>query len=434
MIAVVVLIFLLGYIMIVLEHPLRLDKTVPALILGSLTWAFIALGDLPLVDHHDVPMSLNDSLLFHIGKIAEILLFLVGAMTIVEIIDLHKGFTVITQKIRTINKRKILLTVAILSFFLSAVLDNLAATIVIISLLRKLIRYRTERIWFVGIAVICANAGGAWSPIGDVTTTMLWIGKKVSTVGLFENLIIPSLVCMVVPVAIAYFLKPFKGNIHSTFLSKKEIAKQSAEQRILSSKKMLNIGLGGIIFVPIFKTLTGLPPYLGMMFSLSFVWLVSEYIKPEKDFSPDRRSLYSAPRALSKIEMPSILFFLGILLGVAALESLGLLQDVADFLNDQLPSQNLVVIFLGVFSSIFDNVPLVAASMGMYDDPLDSFLWHFIAYSAGTGGSLLIIGSAAGVTAMGMEKIDFIWYFKNVTLLALVGFLAGAVTFIIMHS
>jgi Na+/H+ antiporter NhaD/arsenite permease-like protein len=434
MVVVVVLVFLLGYVMIVLEHPLRLDKTVPALILGSLTWAFIALGDLPLVDHHDTPMSLNESLLFHIGKIAEILLFLVGAMTIVEIIDLHKGFTVITQKIRTINKRKILITVAILSFFLSAVLDNLAATIVIISLLRKLIRYRTERIWFVGIAVICANAGGAWSPIGDVTTTMLWIGKKVSTVGLFENLIIPSLVCMVVPVAIAYFLKPFKGNIHSTFLSKKEIAKQSAEQRILSSKKMLNIGLGGIIFVPIFKTLTGLPPYLGMMFSLSFVWLVSEYIKPEKDFAPERRSLYSAPRALSKIEMPSILFFLGILLGVAALESLGLLQDVADYLNEQLPSQNLVVIFLGIFSSIFDNVPLVAASMGMYDDPLDSFLWHFIAYSAGTGGSLLIIGSAAGVTAMGMEKIDFIWYLKNVTLLALVGFLAGAVTFIIMHS
>lgn len=433
MITAVVIIFIIGYILIVLEHPIRLDKTVPALTMGALTWAFISLGDIPLIDEHNAAVGINPALLHHIGKIAEILLFLIGAMTIVEIIDLHKGFSVITRKVKTIEKRKILIIVAILSFSLSSVLDNLAATIVIITLLRKLIRYRAERIWFVAIAVICANAGGVWSPIGDVTTTMLWIGEKVTTVGLINNLFFPAVICMLIPVSIAYFLKPFNGTIHSTYISKREIAKQNAEQKLLSSNKMLWVGLGSIIFVPIFKTLTGLPPYLGMMFSLSFVWLVSEYIKPEKDYNASKKTLYSAPKALSKIEMPSILFFLGILLGVGALESMGILKNIAIALDEAIPNQSLVVITLGIFSSVIDNVPLVAASMGMYTEPIDDFLWHFIAYSAGTGGSLLIIGSAAGVTAMGMEKINFIWFLKNITLLSLAGFIAGAVIFLLMN-
>lgn len=433
MIAAVIIIFILGYLLIVFEHPLRLDKTVPALVMGALTWAFISLGDVPLVDEHDGIVDINSALLHHIGKIAEILLFLIGAMTIVEIIDLHKGFSVITRKIKTIDKRKILLIVAILSFCLSSVLDNLAATIVIISLLRKLIRYRVERIWFVTIAVIGANAGGVWSPIGDVTTTMLWIGEKVTTFGLVTSLFIPALMCISVPVLIAYFLKPFSGKIHSTYISPKEIARQNVEEKLLSSTKMLWVGLGSIIFVPVFKTLTGLPPYLGMMFSLSFVWLVSEYIRPEKDYNASKKMLYSAPKALSKIEMPSILFFLGILLAVGALESIGSLKNAAEFLDRTIPSQSLVIITLGLFSSVIDNVPLVAASMGMYTEPIDDYLWKFIAYSAGTGGSLLIIGSAAGVTAMGMEKINFLWYMKNITLLALAGFAAGAATFVLLN-
>ena len=263
---------------------------------------------------------------------------------------------------------------------------------------------------------------------------MLWIGAKVSTVGLVYNLFLPAIICMVVPVGIAYFLKPFSGKIHSTYVSKKELAKLNAEQKLLSSNTMLWVGLGSIIFVPIFKTLTGLPPYLGMMFSLSFVWLVSEYIKPEKEYNASKKTLYSASRALSKIEMPSILFFLGILLGVGALESLGVLKDAAIALDAAIPSQDLVIVTLGLLSSIIDNVPLVAASMGMYTEPLDDYLWHFIAYSAGTGGSLLIIGSASGVTAMGMEKINFIWFLKNITLLAMAGFAAGAGVFVLLHQ
>lgn len=431
--------FVIGYLVIVFEHPLKLDKTVPALIMGSMCWALISLGHLELFDHHghsvhgdDYYEGLTSVLVHHVGKTAEILIFLIGAMTIVELIDLHKGFSVITRKINTNSKKKMLWLICILAFFLSATLDNLASTIVLVSLLRRLVPNRTERLWFVSMAVIAANAGGAWSPIGDVTTTMLWIGQKVSTPGLIVNLVIPSFVCLGVPTFIASMLQPFKGNIT---IDEKDIEYKDVDSgNVLSSQTMLAVGIGALISVPIFKSVTHMPPYIGMMMALGIVWLVSEYIHPEEDFTEERKHLYSAHTALSRIEMSSILFFLGILMAVGSLESLGILQNLAETLDAALPSQDLVVILLGVFSAIIDNVPLVAASMGMYDFPMDDKIWHFIAYSAGTGGSMLIIGSAAGVAAMGMERIDFIWYLRKIAWLAALGFITGAGAFLVLYS
>jgi len=443
MITALIIVFILGYLAIVFEHPLKLDKTVPALIMGAVCWAIIALGHLDVVGFDHQLGSQKDVLLHHIGKVAEILLFLIGAMTIVELIDLHKGFSVITNKIKTTNKTKLLWLVCVLAFFLSATLDNLASTIVLVSLLRKLIPDKTERLWFVSMGVIAANAGGAWSPIGDVTTTMLWISEKVSTIGLITRLVVPSIVCILVPLFIASNLKIFKGNV--TIPANLNIDARQKEQKLLSSNIMLLVGLAGLIFVPIFKTATHLPPYMGMMLSLGIVWLVSEFVHPEEEFNEETKHLYSAHHALSRIEMSSILFFLGILVAVAALESvavmahdgshkIGLLMSLAEAMQNAIPNQNVVIIILGFLSAIIDNVPLVAASMGMYTFPMDDFLWHFIAYSAGTGGSMLIIGSAAGVAAMGMEKIDFIWYLKNIAWLALAGFLAGAVVCVAMQG
>lgn len=427
--------FIIGYLVIVFEHPLKLDKTVPALIMGAMCWAFVSLGHLDLFDHHghalhgegDYYEGLKGVLVHHVGKVAEILIFLIGAMTIVELIDLHKGFSVITNRIKTNNKKTMLWMVCILAFFLSATLDNLASTIVLVSLLRRLVPDRMERLWFVSMGVIAANAGGAWSPIGDVTTTMLWIGQKVSTMGLISHLVLPSIVCLAVPTFIVSFMKPFRGNIT---LSSREEFLEVEKNSVLSSKTMLTVGILGLISVPIFKSITHMPPYIGMMLALGIVWLVSEYIHPEEDFDDERKHLYSAHTALSRIEMSSILFFLGILMAVASLESLGVLQHLAETLDRTVPTQELVVLLLGVFSAIIDNVPLVAASMGMYDFVMDDPMWHFIAYSAGTGGSMLIIGSAAGVAAMGMEHIDFIWYLKNIAWLAFLGFISGAAIFL----
>ncbi|MEL6639514.1 MAG: SLC13 family permease, partial [Bacteroidota bacterium] len=352
--------------------------------------------------------------------------------------------SVITNRIRTTKKSTMLWLIVILAFFLSATLDNLASTIVLVSLLRRLVPDKEERLWFVSMAVIGANAGGAWSPIGDVTTTMLWIGKKVSTVGLVTNLVIPSIICIIVPTVIASFTKAFRGNITPSGM---DFDSEVQQERLLSSRTMLFVGVGALIFVPIFKSITHLPPYVGMMLSLGFVWLVSEYIHPEENFDEERKHLYSAHTALSRIELSSILFFLGILVAVAALESVavmgenghkvGLLMSLAEMLQNAIPNQNVVILVLGYLSAIIDNVPLVAASMGMYPMdlyPEDSALWHFIAYSAGTGGSMLIIGSAAGVAAMGMERIDFIWYLKNVSWLAMIGFLAGAGFYVLQQS
>lgn len=463
MVTAVILCFILGYLTIVFEHPLKLDKTVPALIMAALSWALLAVGFnkgwISVIDTHDHVYSLigldhvgaaaehaeegfSGTLLHHLGKTAEILIFLIGAMTIVEIIDLHRGFEVLKGYVKTRKKSKLLWIVGALGFILSAIIDNLTATIVLVTLLRKLIADRNERIWFVSMIVIAANAGGAWSPIGDVTTTMLWIGEKVSALGLIEHLIVPSIVCFVAPAFVATLLPVFKGEVAIAELE------DSDSGKLLSSKTMLYLGLSAIVFVPIFKVITHLPPYIGMMLSLGFVWLVSEYIHPEEDFTEEKRDRFSAHKALSRIEMSSILFFLGILMAVAALESLvfgtvmrggeeiqvGTLRYVAEALDHAIPNQDIVVILLGFASAVIDNVPLVAASMGMYDMPMDSKLWQFIAYSAGTGGSMLIIGSAAGVAAMGMERIDFIWYFKKIAWLAFIGFIAGAATFLILQA
>ena len=466
MLAAVVACFVIGYIVIVFEHPLRLDKTVPALLMGAICWALLSLGfnagtveiintegdvfnmfnslsgEAMEVGHagaHEVAEEgFVGTLLHHLGKTAEILIFLIGAMTIVEIVDLHRGFDILKGWVRTRSKKKLLWIVGVLGFILSAIIDNLTATIVLVTLLRKLVPDRDQRIWYVALIVIAANAGGAWSPIGDVTTTMLWIGKRVSTAGLMEFLIVPSLLCFIVPFFIASFMKPFQGEI--ALVDPDEDEEETG--RLLSSKTMLFLGLGMIVFVPIFKTITHLPPYLGMMLSLGIVWLVSEYIHPEEDFTEERKAKYSAHNALSRIEMSSILFFLGILMAVAALETIvvngvGALRAVAESLRAIIPSEDVVIIILGFLSAIIDNVPLVAASMGMYDlatHPIDARLWHFIAYSAGTGGSMLIIGSAAGVAAMGMERIDFIWYLKKIAWLALAGFAVGAVAFIVIES
>ena len=445
----IILLFVIGYLFIVFEHPLKLDKTVSALLTGSIMWAALSLGyhggSVDLIDSHghifnastgmteQLEEGFTGTLLHHIGKIAEILIFLIGAMTIVEIIDLHRGFEVLKGMVHTKSKKRLLWITGILGFVLSSIIDNLTATIVLITLLRKLIKDPKERMWYAALIITATNAGGAWSPIGDVTTTMLWIGKKVTTAGLVEWLILPSIVCFIVPFFIASFLPVFKGEIDKT------VHEDIKTERLLSSRLILWLGLGGIVFVPIFKTITHLPPYLGMMLSLGVVWMVSEYVHPEDDFTHEKKHLYSAHRALSRIEISSILFFLGILLAVAALESnainnVGTLQYMAESLEKAIPSRDIVIILLGVLSAIIDNVPLVAASMGMFTDGIDSKVWHFIAFTAGTGGSMLIIGSAAGVAAMGMEKIDFIWYFKKISWLSAIGFLAGVAVFLLQYS
>jgi len=460
MTAVVILIFVLGYLTITLEHPLKLDKTVPALLMAAAMWALLAVGFhegwFTLIDDHEATFKavkgvidakaedgFHNLLLHHLGKTSEILVFLIGAMTIVEIIDLHRGFEILKGWVKTKSKKKLLWIIAILAFFLSAVIDNLTATIVLITLLRKLVKHNKDRIWYAGLIVIAANAGGAWSPIGDVTTTMLWIGKRTSGAHLVERLFLPSLVNLVVPVFLAStFLPVFKGNVSFTAEDHKKV------EKLLSSKTMLFLGIGMILFVPVFKTVTHLPPYLGMMLGLGVVWLVSEFIHPEEDFDEERKQMYSAHKALSRIEMSSILFFLGILMAVAALETLvygtvmidgkpisvGTLRYLAEMLNHVIPDQSIVISLLGVLSAIIDNVPLVAASMGMYNAPIDASIWHLIAYAAGTGGSMLIIGSAAGVAAMGMEKIDFIWYMKKITWMAVIGYVLGYLLLLFMES
>lgn len=449
----IILIFIIGYLAIALEHNLKLDKLIPALAMMAVLWALVAFGieTFPnwfdsgahkLVDGfasfsvEEKRHLLEETLLHHLGKTAEILFFLLGAMTIVEIIDYFDGFATFKNYIKTKNKKKLLWIFAFLAFILSAIIDNLTATIVLITILQKIINDKNTRLWFAGLIIIAANAGGAWSPIGDVTTTMLWIGKKVTTLKLIEYLIIPSLLCMVVPVFIASFMKPFKGDI-DTVITESENTKNKY------SATMLYLGLGAIMFVPIFKTVTHLPPYVGMMLSLSVVGIFAEiYSRSQFSISSvienegDDIVGFHSPvhKSLSRIEMPSVLFFFGILMAVAALESLGMLFLGAESLQAIIPNTDIVVMLLGVGSAVIDNVPLVAASMGMFQEPIDSHLWHFVAYSAGTGGSMLIIGSAAGVVAMGMEKIDFFWYFKKIAWLAAIGFIVGSLAFMGMRA
>ncbi|MCJ7465124.1 MAG: sodium:proton antiporter NhaD [Maribacter sp.] len=449
---VIIVVFVLGYLAITMEHNLKIDKLIPALGMMAILWAIIALAHLPVfevnLDLQELEKgNLEGILLHHMGKTAEILIFLMGAMTIVEIIDYFDGFATIKSYIKTKNKVKLLWIVASLGFVLSAIIDNLTATIVLITILQKLIKEKELRLWFAGIIIIAANAGGAWSPIGDVTTTMLWIANKVSAAVLIEHVFLPSIFCYAVPTLIASRMSIFKG----------KIALDEEDEQNSTSKYgpiMFYLGLGSIIFVPIFKTITHLPPYVGMMLSLAFVAAMAEIYSNKKftlsdafDVQGESDSVgYHSPvhHSLSKIEMPSILFFLGILLAVAALESLGILFHFAGALNETVPGMgtelhstkisDLVVLILGVASAVIDNVPLVAASIGMFQIGLDEPAWHFIAYSAGTGGSMLIIGSAAGVVAMGMEKINFFWYLKKISILALIGFLAGAAAFILMRN
>jgi Na+/H+ antiporter NhaD/arsenite permease-like protein len=427
----------------------------------AVSWALISLGiddftqwfdsanhnlmeDFGLLGHEEKMHLMEESLLHHLGKTAEILVFLLGAMTIVEIIDYFDGFSTIKDAVNFNSRKKLLWMFSILAFILSAIIDNLTATIVLISILQKIVKERDVRIWYAGMIIIAANAGGAWSPIGDVTTTMLWIGDKVSTGKLFAYLFIPSLLCMVVPTFIASFLKPFRGDL--------ELQESDNKPKNKFSSTMLFLGLGAIVFVPIFKVITHLPPYVGMMLSLGVVAIFAEIYSNTKfaishvasDEHLEHSNHSPVHASLSKIELPSILFFLGILMAVAALESLGILFNFAGSLQDSMPMlgteyhdegvSDLVVLLLGVGSAIIDNVPLVAASLGMFSEPLDNELWHFIAYSAGTGGSMLIIGSAAGVVAMGMEKIDFFWYLKKISWLAFVGFIAGAAAFMVTRS
>jgi Na+/H+ antiporter NhaD/arsenite permease-like protein len=437
---IIIIIFLAGYLAITLEHNLKIDKLIPALAMMAILWAIIALAHMPVFEVNAElrelePAHIDEILLHHLGKTAEILVFLLGAMTIVEIIDYFDGFATIKGFIRTKSKRKLLWLFSILAFILSAIIDNLTATIVLITILQKVIQDRNTRLWFAGMVIIAANAGGAWSPIGDVTTTMLWIANKVSAMELIKHVLVPSILCMIVPVLFAIRFKAFQGDIES------DIDNLEAPKSKFGST-MLYLGLGAIVFVPFFKTITELPPYVGMMLSLAIVATFAEIYSSTK-FSisnlesddHDTMGHHSPVHAsLSKIELPSILFFLGILLAVAALESLGYLFNYAESLNAAIPNTDIVVMLFGVGSAIIDNVPLVAASMGMFSESLDNPLWHFIAYSAGTGGSMLIIGSAAGVVAMGMEKIDFFWYLRKIAWLAMVGFVAGAIAFVLMRD
>ena len=453
----IIIIFIVGYLAITLEHNLKVDKLIPALIMMALSWAMIALGidnfeqwfdsgkhalleTFGLLGHEDKMHLMEETLLHHLGKTAEILVFLLGAMTIVEIIDYFDGFSTIKNFVKTKSKKKILWFFCIMAFILSAIIDNLTATIVLISILQKIVPNRNSRIWYAGLIIIAANAGGAWSPIGDVTTTMLWIGNKVTTLNLIKYLFIPSLVCMIIPTFIASMLPAFKGDLEI-------VSEEDHRPKSNFSSTMLYLGLGAIVSVPIFKTVTHLPPYVGMMFALGVVAVFAEIYSSSKfSMSAVERHEHDAHahhspvhHSLSKIEMPSILFFLGILMAVAALESLGLLfgfatnlQEVMPMLGSEMPGtavSDIVVLLLGFGSAVIDNVPLVAASLGMFSEPIDDQLWHFIAYSAGTGGSMLIIGSAAGVVAMGMEKMDFFWYLRKIAWLAAIGFIAGAATF-----
>lgn len=419
----IVLVFVLGYLAIAFEHPINVNKTASALVTGVLCWTLYALSSQESIE------LIGEDLSHHLSEIAAILFFLMGAMTIVELVDAYQGFRIITDRINTKNPKALLWIICIITFFLSAILDNLTTAIVMVSLIRKLVPNKDMRLFFAGMIVIAANAGGAWSPIGDVTTTMLWIGGQISSGNIMITLFLPSLVCMIVP--LVYLQFTLKGELGHAG-SHKETSHSSKE--IKGSKAVFFLGIGGLISVPVFKTVTHLPPYLGMLLALGILWIVSELINPDMDEKEKRP--YTAAGALARIDVPSVLFFLGILLAVGALQSMGTLSKFSSFLDSSIGDQRIIITLIGILSAIVDNVPLVAASMGMYDMSIyyqDHLIWEYLAYCAGTGGSILIIGSAAGVAVMGMEKIDFIWYLKRISLLAMMGYLAGAAIYLIIQ-
>lgn len=459
MLTTIIIIFFIGYLAIALEHPLKIDKTATALMLGMLLWILYAVGAeyiVPLVDAESFKAFLSEhpslakeslhkqaldyvtdvKLVESLGDVTQTLFFLIGAMTIVELVDIHGGFTVVTSHIRTHRKRQLLWVICLVTFVFSAVLDNMTTTIVMLLVLRKLVEDVKERWLYAGMIVIAANTGGAWSPIGDVTTIMLWVKGNVTAVALIKRILLPSLVAMIVPLLIIQRqlkgdIPPFENPIPDPTHG------MSYNERLL----MLCIGVGGLLFVPVFKSLTHLPPFVGMLFVLGAIWLYTEIFYNGK--RNERREQHRLPKVIARIDMPSILFFLGILLAVAVLEATGILSATAAWLDKEVHDVYVINILLGILSSIFDNVPLVAGVMGMY--PIedagavgyaanfvqDGVFWEFLSYCAGVGGSLLIIGSAAGVIAMGIEKINFGWYLKKISLVALIGYLAGAATYII---
>ncbi len=420
----IIIIFILGYLAIAFEHTIRLNKAATALVTGVLCWTVYIL----FAEDKEV---VTGQLSHHVGELSQILFFLMGAMTIVELIDAHDGFEIVTSRITTTSKGKLLWIIALLSFFFSAVLDNLTTTIVMVSLVRKLVAGKNDRWMLVGLIIIAANAGGAWSPIGDVTTTMLWIGNQITAANIMIKLIVPSLVCLLVPLLCMRFV--FKGTIT------RPVQEYDNGEPGPGSSRQRNIvffsGITVLLMVPVFKTITHLPPFMGILIGLGIIWIITEIMNSSKD--EEDRKTYTVSYALRKIDTPSILFFLGILLAITALESVGQLTLASSWMDKTLKDQNLIVMSIGLLSSVVDNVPLVAAAQGMYDlntYPTDHYFWEFIAYCTGTGGSILIIGSAAGIAAMGLEKIDFIWYLKKIGWLALIGYFAGAIIYILQHK
>ena len=455
-------VFVLGYVLIAFEHPLKIDKSASALIAGSLCWAIFALGlyeiditsdtftnflnyfqskDLSYTNEYiveNIDYVKKNFVLYelshHLSEIGQILFFLLGAMTIVELVDAHQGFSVITDRIKTTNKVKLMWILCVLSFFFSATLDNLTTAIVMSALLTKLIEDKKDLWLFAGMIIVSANAGGAWSPIGDVTTIMLWIGGQVTATNIITSVIIPSVVCMVVP--LIYLTFKLKGNI--TRPTNTEALEHIANPTTPFERKFIFfLGGAGLLFVPVFKTITHLPPYIGILLSLGVMWLTTELLHRSKNH--EAKSDLTVIGVLKKIDVPTIFFFLGILLAVASLQSMGHLNDMAVILDNTFDGNIYVInIIIGLLSAIVDNVPLVAGAMGMYEIgtgvfAVDGTFWEFLAYCAGTGGSVLIIGSAAGVAVMGILKIDFIWYIKKISFLALIGYLAGAATYILMQ-
>lgn len=424
MLTTLVVIFIVAYAAIALEHPLKVNKSASALIGAGLLWTIYAMSS---ADHDLVNAQLAESLM----STAQIVFFLIGAMTIVEVVDAHNGFDVITSRVKTTNLTSLLWLIGVVTFFLSSILDNLTTTIVMISLIKKLLDKHDDRLFFAGIIVIAANAGGAWSPIGDVTTTMLWIGGQITALAIMQGVFVAAVINMVVPLAVTSWVLRGRQVVAPGKVSEPGEREPTTpfEQNL-----MFALGLGILVCVPVFKAVTHLPPFMGILFGLGILWLVGELIHSKKD--DEAKEHLTLVRALRQIDMSSIVFFIGILLAVAALEHTHILTNLAGWLTNSVGREDVIVTILGLVSAIVDNVPLVAASMGMYSltqYPPDSFLWEFVAYCAGTGGSILIIGSAAGVAAMGLEKIHFFWYVKRISGLALLGYFGGIAAYIIQY-
>lgn len=417
-VTLIVLTFIVGYFAIAAESRIRVNKTASALIMAVITWmlVFLVRGHSP---EEDVTV-LGE----HLSEVSQILFFLMGAMALVELIDAHQGFKVVTNLIRTSSKRRLLWVLGFVTFFLSAVLDNLTTTIVMVSLLRKLIADRNDRLMLGSVIVVAANAGGAWTPIGDVTTTMLWINGNITTLGIMRTLFVPSVVSLVVTLLIVG--KRFRGRYSP-------LAVAGDQKPVPGSKRVFYCGVAALVFVPVFKALTGLPPFMGILIGLGVLWFLTDIIHHKHQ----ERAALRMTHVLTRIDVPSMLFFLGILLCIGALDSVGLLRALAEWVGQYIQNTTVISTLFGIISAVIDNVPLVAAGTGMYDmaaHPVDSPLWQTLAYCAGTGGSILIIGSAAGVAFMGMEKVDFMWYFKRVSLVAFIGYLAGVGAYVIQQQ